>query len=106
VCGKITLESSRQTAQKHRLCYEDVNGFCRSATAEEVSAPDCMLAPCCYVGLPDNEDDFGFNERFTKLKAQLKEQMMEEERLNALIPGNPVKIILPDYLANQSNVKK
>jgi len=46
------------------------------------------------VGLPDDEDDFDFNERFTRLKAEFKEQLKEEDRLNALILENLGKVIL------------
>ncbi len=37
------------------------------------------------MGLPDDEDDFDFNERFAKLKTELEEQLKEETRLNVLI---------------------
>ena len=36
------------------------------------------------MGLPEEEDDFNFEERFTKLKAEFLEQI-EEERLSRLI---------------------
>ncbi|AFN74530.1 N-6 DNA methylase [Melioribacter roseus P3M-2] len=74
--------------------YEDIKGFCKSATIEEVAALDYVLTPGRYVGLPDEEDDFDFNERFTKLKAEFEEQLKEEERLNKLIKENLEKIIL------------
>jgi len=73
--------------------YKDIKGFCKSATIEEVAALDYMLTPGRYVGLPDDEDDFDFNERFAKLTAELKEQMREEERLNMKILENLSKII-------------
>ena len=76
--------------------YEDVKGFCKSATVEEVAALDYVLTPGRYVGLPDNEDDFDFNERFAKLTAELKEQMQEEERLNVQILENLKKVIIND----------
>ena len=38
-----------------------------------------------YVGFPDEEDDFNLAERFFALKAELEEQMKEEERLNEVI---------------------
>lgn len=73
--------------------YEDIKGFCKSATIEEVAALDYVLTPGRYVGLPDEEDDFDFNERFTKLKVEFEEQLKEEERLNKLILDNLNKII-------------
>jgi len=73
--------------------YEDIKGFCKSATMEEVAGLDYVLTPGRYVGLPDEEDDFDFNERFTQLKAELKRQMLEEERLNARILENLKKVI-------------
>lgn len=74
--------------------YEDIKGFCKSATIEEVKALDYVLTPGRYVGLPDEEDDFDFEERFTQLKAEFMEQLKEEERLNKLILENLEKIDL------------
>ncbi len=72
--------------------YEDIKGFCKSATIEEVRALDYVLTPGRYVGLPDEEDDFDFEERFMQLKAEFMEQLKEEERLNKLILENLEKI--------------
>ncbi|OGJ87589.1 MAG: DNA methyltransferase [Candidatus Raymondbacteria bacterium RifOxyA12_full_50_37] len=68
--------------------YEDIKGFCNSASIERVRELDYVLTPGRYVGLPDDEDDFDFNERFTKLKAEFEEQLKEEERLNKAILEN------------------
>ena len=72
--------------------YEDVKGFCKSASIERVRELDYVLTPGRYVGLPDEEDDFDFKERFTKLKAEWEEQLKEEARLNALIAKNLQKV--------------
>lgn len=76
--------------------YEDVPGFCASVSIEKVRELDYVLTPGRYVGLPDNEDDFDFNERFTALKAELEEQLKEEARLNEIILENLSKIKLMD----------
>jgi len=72
--------------------YEDIKGFCNSASIERVRELDCVVTPGRYVGLPDDEDDFDFNERFAKLKKEFEEQLKEEVRLNKLILGNLAKI--------------
>lgn len=72
--------------------YEDVAGFCASTPVSRVAELDYVLTPGRYVGLPEEEDDFNFEERFTALKAELEAQLLEEERLNALIRENLAKI--------------
>jgi type I restriction enzyme M protein len=72
--------------------FEDIKGFCNSSAIERVRKLDYVLTPGRYVGLPDDEDDFDFNERFTKLKTEFEEQLKEEERLNRLILQNLGKI--------------
>jgi len=64
--------------------YEDVKGFCNSASIERVKELDYVLTPGRYVGLPDNENYFDFNECFAKLKAEFEVQLTEEVRLNCL----------------------
>jgi len=76
--------------------YEDVKGFCNSTPIEQVRKLDYVLTPGRYVGLPDNEDDFDFKERFTKLKLELEEQLKEEEKLNVLITENLGKVKVND----------
>lgn len=78
--------------QKEDGSYEDIKGFCKSATIEEVANLDYVLTPGRYVGLPDEEKDFDFEERFNKLKAEFLQQLKEEERLNRLIMENLEKI--------------
>jgi len=73
--------------------YEDIKGFCYSASIERVRELDYVLTPGRYVGLPDEEDDFDFNERFTALKAEFEAQLKEEAELNKRILENLEKII-------------
>jgi len=72
--------------------YEDIKGFCNSATIERVKELDYVLTPGRYVGLPDDEDDFDFKERFSQLKAEFEAQLTEEAKLNALIAENLAKV--------------
>jgi len=72
--------------------YEDIKGFCNSASVERVKELDYVLTPGRYVGLPDDEDDFDFNERFSKLKMEFEGQLKEEARLNVLIAENLGKV--------------
>ena len=74
--------------------YEDVKGFCKSASIERVKELDYVLTPGRYVGLADEEDNFDFNERFNKLKTEFEEQLKEEEKLNVLIAENLEKVKL------------
>jgi type I restriction enzyme M protein len=72
--------------------YEDIKGFCNSASIERVRELDYVLTPGRYVGLPDDEDDFDFAERFSRLKAEFEAQIREAEKLNSLILENLGKI--------------
>lgn len=72
--------------------YEDIVGFCASASIEKVAELDYVLTPGRYVGLPEEEEDFNFTERFTTLKTEFEQQLKEEGRLNKLILENLEKI--------------
>ena len=72
--------------------YKDVAGFCASVSLEKVKELDYVLTPGRYVGLPDDEDDFDFTERFTSLKAEFEAQLKEENELNKAITENLLKI--------------
>ncbi|MEY3785860.1 MAG: hypothetical protein RLZ75_65 [Pseudomonadota bacterium] len=74
--------------------YEDIKGFCCAASIERVKELDYVLTAGRYVGLPDEEDDFNFNERFGGLKAEFEAQLIEESALNQAIRENLARIEL------------
>ena len=94
--GKVGVDfsPSGRDVSEGVATYCDIKGFCNSTSIEKVREMDYVLTPGRYVGLADTEDDFDFNERFTKLKAEFEEQMKEEKRLNSLIVNNLKKVKL------------
>ena len=63
--------------------YEDVKGYCKSATIEEIQKHKHVLTPGRYVGIPDEEGDgIPFEDKMADLSATLKEQMEKESKLN------------------------
>ena len=74
--------------------YEDVKGFCNATPIERVKELDYVLTPGRYVGLAEEEDDFDFAERFSRLKAEFEGQLEEEAELNQRILDNLAKVKL------------
>ena len=72
--------------------YKDVAGFCHATSIEKIRELDYVLSPGRYVGLPEEEEDFDFGERFTKLKAEFEAQLVEEDKLNKRILQNLEKV--------------
>ena len=69
--------------------HEDVPGFCKSATLDDIRAHDHILTPGRYVGVaPQPEDDEPFHEKMTRLAAEWHEQRAEARRLDAAIAKN------------------
>ena len=86
-----TYHNWRAATDTENSC-QDVAGFCKVATIEEVRKLNYVLTPGRYVGLADEEDDFNFEERFTTLKAELEAQIAEEAELNKAIVENLSRI--------------
>jgi len=69
--------------------YEDVPGFCKSATTEEIEANHFVLTPGRYVGAEEVEDDDEpFEEKMARLVAKLDEQFKEGAKLEKAIRQN------------------
>ena len=72
--------------------YQDIKGFCASVPLSRVAELDYVLTPGRYVGLPDEEDDFNFAERFAQLKAEFEVQLQEEAKLNKAIAESLARV--------------
>ena len=73
--------------------YEDVPGFCKSASLEEVEANNFVLTPGRYVGAEDLEDDgIPFEEKVATITSSLAEQFAKSNELQERIKSNLAKI--------------
>lgn len=69
--------------------YQDVAGFCKSATLDDIRRHGHVLTPGRYVGAPEQEeDDEPFAEKMARLVVQLKAQQVEARRLDEAIWQN------------------
>lgn len=69
--------------------YEDVPGFCKSATLAEIAAHGHVLTPGRYVGAAAAEDDGEpFEAKMQRLTADLAEQFAESAKLEQAIREN------------------
>ena len=73
--------------------YEDVPGFCKSATLEEIRKHGHVLTPGRYVGAAPQEDDGEpFADKMTRLAAQWRQQQAEAAKLDAAIEDNLARL--------------
>lgn len=69
--------------------YEDIPGFCKGATLEEIRGHGYVLTPGRYVGAEEtDDDDEPFDEKMERLTLVLHGQFAESARLEAEIKQN------------------
>ena len=69
--------------------YQDIPGFCKSATIEAIRHHNHILTPGRYVGAAEVEDDGEpFEEKMARLTAALREQSAQAEKLDQIIWAN------------------
>ena len=69
--------------------YENIKGFCYSATTEEINANDNVLTPGRYVGVEESKsDDIPFEEKMKNITSELSKQFEESHRLEEEIRKN------------------
>ena len=69
--------------------YEDVPGFCYSASLDDIRKHEHVLTPGRYVGAEEQEDDGEvFADKMSRLTTQLAEQFAESAKLEGEIKKN------------------
>lgn len=69
--------------------YEDVAGYCKAASLDDIQKNDYVLTPGRYVGAADIEDDgIPFEDKMRDLSQTLYRQMKEAEALDNTIRQN------------------
>src|SRR5579885_1651176 len=87
--GRIARTYHAWRGEKEQGEYQDVPGFCKSATIEEIRKHGHVLTPGRYVGAEAAEDDDELcEEKMKRLVAQLREQQAEAAKLDAAIAAN------------------
>lgn len=73
--------------------YEDVAGFCKSASLEEIEKNGFVLTPGRYVGIEDTDDGgVTFEEKYKSLISQLATLSEESKTLDYSILENLKKL--------------
>ncbi len=73
--------------------YEDVKGFCKSASLSDIEKHSFVLTPGRYVWIPEEEDDgVPFEDKMADLTSKLAEQMKKEQEMNEEIKKQLGKI--------------
>ncbi|NLE55629.1 MAG: SAM-dependent DNA methyltransferase [Lentisphaerae bacterium] len=69
--------------------YEDIPGFCKSATMDDIRKQGHILTPGRYVGAAEVEEDGEpFEEKMARLTSALREQTEQCEKLDQIIWAN------------------
>ncbi|PWH12850.1 MAG: N-6 DNA methylase [Anaerolineae bacterium] len=93
---ELTEEDIRKIAETYHAWrgdgnqpYQDMPGFCKIATLEEIRQHGYVLTPGRYVGAKLQEDEGEpFEEKMAHLVTQLRQQQVEARRLEAEIERN------------------
>ena len=78
------IQKIASTYQKWRQGngYEDMAGFCKEATLEEVRRQDYILTPGRYVGIAEQDDDGEpFEEKMARLTSELSDMFAKSHEL-------------------------
>ena len=85
----VTTYHAWRGDERAKAKYEDVAGFCKSATTDDIASHGYVLTPGRYVGAEEVKDDGEpFEEKMPRLVAELEAQFEESAKLEALIRSN------------------
>ncbi|PKM88448.1 MAG: N-6 DNA methylase [Firmicutes bacterium HGW-Firmicutes-12] len=77
-----TVAYVTKSTEKEVRSYQDIQGFCKSASIEEVREHEYILTPGRYVGIENGEEDSEpFDEKMTRLTAELAEMFAKSHKL-------------------------
>jgi type I restriction enzyme M protein len=86
IAGKFHAWRGTASAREAGLTYEDVPGFCYSATLAEIKEAGYALTPGRYVGAAEVEDDGEpIGDKIARLTKELFEQFDESARLEKFV---------------------
>jgi type I restriction enzyme M protein len=92
---ELTEKDLKQIADTYHLWrnpkgkYKDIEGFCKSASIEEVKANNYILMPGKYVGTEEEESDgILFEDKMLTLTNALAEQFAKRKELEKTIRKN------------------
>jgi type I restriction enzyme M protein len=87
ISGTYHAWRGTDSARAEGLKYEDVAGFCYSASLEEIRKHDHILTPGRYVGAAevDDSDDEPITEKLERLKKELFTHFDESARLEQVV---------------------
>ncbi len=84
--GRIVSTYHAWRGEPNAGAYEDIPGYCKSATLEDIQKHGFVLTPARYTGRADVEDDGEpFDEKMQRLTADLHECFAEAEQLQSQI---------------------
>jgi type I restriction enzyme M protein len=87
--GDLPSPTGRRAGDEGNPGYADVAGFCKSATTQDIASHGWVLTPGRYVGAEQVEDDGEpFEEKMSRLIAELESQFTESSKLEAQIRAN------------------
>ncbi len=80
------IEHTVNAWRSEEKAYEDIPGFCCSASLSDIADNDYVLTPGRYVGSEEvGSDDQAFDEKMQTIISQLNNQMLQSAKFDAII---------------------